>query len=142
MPAHYDNPWPLWLRAHQTTLEAIEADLAAGNLPSLSWYDVLWSLEQAEGGKLRMAELADEMLLTRSNATRLIDRLEKAGLIRREPCDTDKRGCFTVLTEEGRALRERMWPVYREAIERHFESHLSVEEREVLQRVFRRLASA
>jgi DNA-binding MarR family transcriptional regulator len=142
MPTRYDSPWPLWLRAHQTTLDAVEADLAGADLPPLSWYDVLWSLEQAEDGKLRMAELADEMLLTRSNATRLIDRLEKAGLIRREPCDTDKRGCFTVLTEEGRALRERMWPVYRQAIDRHFASLLSAEEREVLQRVFRRLGRA
>lgn len=139
MATAYDTPWPLWLKAHQTVLEAIEQDLAAASLPPLSWYDVLWNLDQAEGGQLRMAELADEVLMSRSNLTRLVDRLEKAGLIHRELCASDRRGFYAVLTDEGRTTRQKMWPIYRTAIERHVEGQLSAEEADVLQRVFRRL---
>ena len=91
------------------------------------------------GGQLRMAELADEVLLSRSNLTRLVDRLEKAGLIHRELCASDRRGFYAVLTDEGRTTRQKMWPIYRAVIERHVEGQLSAEEADVLQRVFRRL---
>ena len=75
-----------------TLLERIETALATADLPPLAWYDVLWELEKAEQGRLRMHQIADRIVLSRSNLTRLADRLEKAGLIAREACPDDRRG--------------------------------------------------
>lgn len=138
------NPsvWPLWLQAHQLAMNAIENDLAAAELPPLAWYDVLWTLEQAEDGRLRMADLAQRVLVTRSNLTRLVDRIEGAGLLRREHCAEDRRGFYAVLSEEGRQLRQRMWPVYRASLNRHVEGFVDERERAVLQAVFTRMRAA
>src|SRR3954471_4489693 len=70
---------------------AIETDLAAANLPSLSWYDALYELYLAPHRRLRMSELARSALLSRSGLTRLVDKLEKAKLIERQACPTDGR---------------------------------------------------
>lgn len=131
--------WPLWLKAHRRALGMIEADLAGEDLPPLDWYDVLWTLEQAPQQRLRMAELADEVLLARSNMTRLVDRIEHAGLLRRELCSADRRGFYAVLTQEGQEIRRKMWPVYRASVVRVLEGTLSGEEREALRAVFSRI---
>src|SRR5262245_16656275 len=104
--------WPLFLAAHAVLVDEIEARLAAVQLPPLTWYDVLWSLEQAPVQRLRMSELARKVVLSRSNLTRLVDRLEEAGLVARERSGEDRRGAYAVLTEQGRATRRRMWPPY------------------------------
>ncbi|WP_374357267.1 MarR family winged helix-turn-helix transcriptional regulator [Chitinimonas sp.] len=140
MAKSYEQAWPLWLRAQQRVMEDIEAALAQAGLPALNWYDVLWNLEQAPEQRLRMAELADELLLSRSNLTRLVDRLEKAGLISRMPCDADRRGYYAVLTPAGQALRESVWPVYRDAIASHFMRHLSDADAATLAELCRKLA--
>ena len=134
--------WPLWLKAQHRALSAIEADLAAEDLPVLAWYDVLWTLEQADGQRLRMAELADAVLLTRSNVTRLVDRIEEAGLLRRELCSEDRRGFYAVLTDAGRAMRQRMWPVYRASLQRLVEGQIRADEQQVLKAVFTRILQA
>lgn len=134
--------WPLWLKAQHRAISAIEADLAAEDLPALAWYDVLWTLEQAPGQRLRMADLAAEVLLTRSNLTRLVDRIEAAGLLRRELCHEDRRGFHAVLTEAGRAMRQRMWPVYRATLQRLVESQIRADEQGVLSAVFTRILEA
>lgn len=139
MPKVYESAWPLWLHAQQHVMEQVEGALAAAGLPALCWYDVLWNLEQAPEQRLRMAELADEALLSRSQLTRLVDRLEKEGLIRRELCDADRRGFFAVLTAEGQALRQRIWPVYQQAIGQAFAARLSEEEQQQLAALCRKL---
>lgn len=121
------HAWAVLLTAHATLVERIEAALAAARLPSLAWYDVLWELEKAEG-RLRMHDLARRVVLSRSNLTRLADRLEDAGLIAREDCAEDGRGCDLVLTRAGRAMRKKMWPVYESGIERVFSRHVSADE--------------
>jgi DNA-binding MarR family transcriptional regulator len=75
-----------------------------------------------------MHELAEAMVLNRSNATRLADRLEQAGLLRREPAPGDRRGTFAVLTEAGLAELRRAWPVYARAIEARFGQFVSRKE--------------
>jgi DNA-binding MarR family transcriptional regulator len=112
--------------------------LEAG-LPPLSWYDVLLELSAAPGCRLRMHELASAVVLSRSGLTRLVDRLEKAGLLRREPDPEDGRGSFAVLTDEGVKTREKMWPVYARGIAEYFGAHVSDEEAEVLGRVLGRV---
>lgn len=126
------HAWALLLATHATLVEKIESALAAEGLPPLAWYDALWELEKAEGGRLRMHELAQAVVLSRSNLTRLIDRLENAKLTARERCADDRRGAFAVLLAAGRDMRRRMWPVYRKEIQALFASHLSDREADAL----------
>jgi DNA-binding MarR family transcriptional regulator len=126
------HAWAVLLTAHATLVEKIEAALAKAGLPPLAWYDVLWELEKAEDGKLRMHELARRVVLSRSNLTRLADRLEHAKLIAREDTPHDRRGYHCVITTAGLAMRKKMWPVYKAEIERLFSRHISVEEARVI----------
>jgi len=122
------SAWPVLLTARALVVDAVEARLAQAGLPELSWYDVLWALEQAPQRRLRMHELAALTVITRSNLTRLVDRLESAGLVTRERDGADRRGAYAVLTTAGRGMRSRMWKVYGRAIEDLFDRHLSAEE--------------
>jgi DNA-binding MarR family transcriptional regulator len=118
--------WRLFLFTHTVLLERIEETLNAAGLPPLAWYDMLWELEKAEEGRLRMHEIADRIVLSRSNLTRLADRLESAGLIRREQCPGDRRGAYCAIAPAGREMRRKMWRVYEEQIEHLFAKHLTV----------------
>ncbi len=120
--------WPLFLTTHAVLVERIEARLVAAALPPLAWYDVLWALERAPERRLRMSELAENVVLSRSNLTRLVDRLEAAGVVARERSEEDRRGAYAVITTAGRELRRRMWPVYETAIRELFESQLAATE--------------
>ena len=122
------DAWAVLLTAHAALIERIETALAEAGLPPLGWYDVLWELEKAEHGKLRMHELARRVVLSRSNLTRLADRLEDARLIEREDTAHDRRGYDCVITRAGLAMRKKMWPVYKTEIERLFSRHITVEE--------------
>jgi DNA-binding MarR family transcriptional regulator len=135
--------WRALLRAHAAAVGAIERDLAASepDLP-LSWYDVLVALVAAPERRLRLRELAREALLSRSGLTRLVDRLEAAGLLRREPDPTDRRGAFAVLTEAGYQAVRRTWPLYARGIQAHFARHLDDEEAAILTRALERVWSA
>jgi DNA-binding MarR family transcriptional regulator len=131
--------WALFLTAHAVLTEQIETRLAAAELPPLAWYDVLWALERADSQRLRMSELATQVVLSRSNLTRLVDRLEQAGLVDRQRSEDDRRGAFAVLTPEGRAMRKGMWPVYQAAIKELFEDVVSDTEAAAMGRALRRL---
>ena len=122
------HAWAVLLTAHATLIGKIEAALAEAKLPPLDWYDVLWELEKAEDGKLRMHELARRIVLSRSNLTRLADRLENARLIERRDTLHDRRGYHCVITRAGLAMRRKMWPVYKTEIERLFSKHISADE--------------
>jgi DNA-binding MarR family transcriptional regulator len=126
------HAWAVLLTAHATLVEKIEEALAEADLPPLAWYDVLWELEKAPEGKLRMHELARRVVLTRSNLTRLADRLESAKLIERADTPHDRRGYDCVITRAGLAMRKKMWPVYKTEIERLFSRHINVEEARVV----------
>ena len=120
--------WTRLVRAQQAVLSAIEAELKAGGFPPLAWYDVLLELSRADGGGLRPFALEQELLLAQYNLSRLVDRLEKAGLIERRTCPEDGRGQIVAITRSGRALVKRMWPIYRAAIARHVGAKLSEDE--------------
>jgi DNA-binding MarR family transcriptional regulator len=93
--------WRSFLRAHARVVRRLEADLVAAHGLPLAWYDVLVQLVDAPDRRLRMTELADRVLLSRSGLTRLVDRLVTSSLVRREPSDTDARGSYAVLTDQG-----------------------------------------
>jgi DNA-binding MarR family transcriptional regulator len=131
--------WALLLTTHAVLVEQIEARLAGQGLPPLGWYDVLWALERADDQRLRMNELAAQVVLSRSNLTRLVDRLEEAGLVARQRSEDDRRGAFAVVTAEGKAMRKRMWPAYQSAIRELFEEGISESEAAAMGKALRRL---
>lgn len=135
----HNSTWRLFLTVHATVLERIDQDLAQAGLPPLGWYDVLWALAETPTRQLRMHELAERLLLSRSNVTRMVDRLEKAGLLRRKSCPEDGRGALAVLTEEGLAMQQRMWTVYAQGISKYFAEHISDAEALVITNVLRRV---
>jgi DNA-binding MarR family transcriptional regulator len=94
--------WRGFLRVHAALVKALDADLEAAHDMPLSSYEVLLHLDGAEAGRMRMCTLAESVILSRSGLTRLVDRLERDGLIAREPCEDDARGSYAVLTQAGR----------------------------------------
>ena len=112
--------WRAFLNAHAAVTQRIDTDLKTNGLPPLTWYDVLWPLEEAERKRLRMNDLAQKVVLSRTGLVRLVDRLEAAGLIRREAVPEDRRGSYAAITPAGTATLRRMWPIYRRNIEQHF----------------------
>src|SRR3954465_9852438 len=116
--------WRAFLNAHAQVTRAIGRDLAAAGLPDLGWYDLLWTLYRAPQRRLRVNELAREVVLSPTAMSRFVDRAEKAGVVRREPDPAGRRALQVALTDEGVALLRRMWPVYEQGIERHFAAQL------------------
>jgi DNA-binding MarR family transcriptional regulator len=134
--------WRSFLRAHATALRELERELVAETGMPLGWYDVLLQLAEAPGRRLRMAELADRVLLSRSGLTRLIDRLQAEGLVRREPSPDDARGTFTVLTLAGVGRLRAAAPVHLAGIQQHWLGHFSDDELRELGTLLRRLSPA
>ena len=134
-----NSTWRLFLTAHIKLLDRIEVKLKEADLPPLEWYDVLFTLKEAHDHRLRLSEVADKVLLSRSNLTRLVDRLEASGLLRRERCPSDRRGAFAVLTEAGLATQQTMWSIYSEGIAEYFGAYLTHEESQVMQQAFTRM---
>ena len=99
--------WVRFLQAHAAITRELEAQLVGAHGLTLSDYDVLVQLARAPDGRLRNIDLARAVLLTRSGITRLVDGLEKDGLVSRCSCPGDKRGTLIKLTDEGmQVLRE------------------------------------
>jgi DNA-binding MarR family transcriptional regulator len=131
-----------FITAHAEVITHIERDMAAEHVIPVVWYDVLIELYEAPERRLRLHELARAVVLSRSTLTRTVDRLEAAGLLRREPDPADGRGAFAVLCEEGIEAMRLAWPVYAQGIVTYFARHLSDEEAEVLTAVFERIRDA
>ena len=131
--------WARLVRAEQIVLGKIEAALKAADFPPLAWYDVLLELGRAENGRLRPLELERRTLLAQYNASRLIDRMEQAGLVKREAHPEDGRGQLVAITAEGRALQKRMWKVYGPAIAAHVGDKLRPAEAAELARLLAKL---
>jgi len=116
--------WRGLVRVHAALVKQLDAELEARHRLPLTSFEVLCQLRSAPHGKLRMAELAEHALLSRSGMTRLIDRLEREGMVCRSTCDKDGRGCYAGLTDLGRktvdAARTTHIAVVRAGFLRHF----------------------
>lgn len=130
--------WELTLRTVTGILRTFEDDMKAEGF-SLAWYDVLIQLAHAPGERLRMQDLAAAVVVTRGGLTRLIDRMEKRGLVGREPAEDDLRGLYAVLTEQGRAAYARLAEGHHRKIEERFSSRLSNADLRALRRAMRKL---
>jgi DNA-binding MarR family transcriptional regulator len=112
--------WRAFLVSHARLARRLETELLARSGLPLAEFDVLFQLSAAEGGRLRMNELADRILLSRAGVTRLVDRLVNDGLVDRAKCPSDLRGSFAVLTDAGRVRLAGARPGHLADVKRHF----------------------
>ncbi|GAC1375871.1 MAG: MarR family transcriptional regulator [Acidimicrobiales bacterium] len=117
--------WADFLRAHATITDVLGRELAEATGLPLSWYDVLTQLQSVPDGRLRMQELAAAVVLSKSGLTRLVDRLEREGLVQRTSCPSDRRGTFAAITPAGTVALSAARPVHLDGVARHFGSHLT-----------------
>jgi DNA-binding MarR family transcriptional regulator len=135
------NAWRTFLRAHAQVTRRLEADLVAEHDLSLPTYDVLVQLSEAPDGRLRMTDLAERVLLSRSGLTRLVDRLEREGLVRRQACPSDARGTLAALTPAGLERLRDAWPTHLRGVSDYVTARLTPEELETLAALLGRLVT-
>ena len=133
--------WRGFLQAHSELTHQLDAELRAEHDLPLTSYEVLLSLNDSPNGRLRMAELADSVLLSRSGLTRLVDRLEKRGLVSREACPDDARGFFAVITAPGREAFGAARHTHLAGVRRLFLQRLSAAQRRDLAATWETLLS-
>ncbi|MCC5950255.1 MAG: MarR family transcriptional regulator [Nitriliruptoraceae bacterium] len=142
VPEQHLAAWRALLEAHARVTDRLERELKdAQDLP-LAWYDVLLQLNEAPDRQLRMQELAEVVLLSKSGLTRLVDRMERAGLVVRTPCPDDRRGTFAALTQAGRQRLRDAAPTHLQGVKSHVTDLIDEDEAEVLHRLLRRIADA
>ena len=133
------SAWRAFLRAHARIVRALERELHDGQGMALTDYDVLVQLAAAESRRLRMSELADRLLVSRSGVTRLVDRLVKDGLVERMTCADDRRGQWASLTDAGYSRLRDASPTHLRGVAAHFLDRLPDEELRALERSLARL---
>jgi DNA-binding MarR family transcriptional regulator len=134
------DAWRGFLRVHAALTNELDAELTAAHGLPLSWYEVLLLLALAPEGRMRMSELADSALLSRSGLTRLVDRLERDGLLERVRCEEDARGLYAVVTARGRAVFEAARATHLDGVRRRFLDQIEPAELGRLGALWKRLA--
>ncbi len=130
--------WRAFLESAWALIDILDAEMQAERKLSLRWYDVLVHLEEAEQG-LRMSEVADRILASKSGLTRVIDRMAEAGVVRRERPPEDRRVVMVFITPAGlEALREAR-VVHRRGVQEHFLAHLDAGDRVALKKAFEQI---
>ena len=131
--------WRGFLRVHSALTKQLDADLLAHHGLSLSSYEVLLHLHDSPGGCARMSDIASSVLLSRSGLTRLVDRLERAGLVRREGVEDDARGSNAVITQEGERTFAAARKTHLGGVRERFLEPLSAADRRTLARLWARI---
>jgi DNA-binding MarR family transcriptional regulator len=132
--------WYRSLQAHVVLIQLCDNELRRDCGIPMVWYDVLVKLWLAPEQSLRMSELADQALLSRSWLTRRVIQLEQAGLVERTSADGDRRGVRATMTEKGKQVFLDWEQSHSRSIERHFSRHLSNDEATVIAAAFDRIA--
>ena len=136
------SAWRAFLWAPELVTRRLERKLLADTGLPLPWFDVLIHLYEAPERRLRFQALADSVVLSRSGLTRLVDRMEAAGLVRREPAPGDRRGLYAVLTQQGKERFEEVIPGHRRDVDEHFTRHLTEEELDTLAALLSKVIAA
>jgi DNA-binding MarR family transcriptional regulator len=132
--------WRLYFESALALHDVLDAELERDAGIPLRWYDVLVHLDETPGG-LRMNELAERILYSKSGFTRVVDRMEEASLVRRVRPENDRRSIFVVLSDEGRTTLEQARLHHRHAIEQHFSRHLADTDIKALTRAFEKVST-
>ena len=130
--------WRRYIVASRRLLEALDADLSDHEL-SMPDYEILAQLSDAPDRRMRMSELADVAMLSRSRLSHRMKVMEKAGWVRREACPIDKRGFFAVMTPKGWKAIEAAAPDHVESVRQRFIDLLSKDDQKVLAEIFSRV---
>jgi DNA-binding MarR family transcriptional regulator len=131
--------WVRLLRAHAWATRALSADLFAEHGLTINDYEALLRLSRADDGRMRRVDLADQLLLTASGVTRLLDGLERAGVVARATCASDRRVVYAVLTDTGREKLHEASTSHMAAVRDFFEQRFSEEELVQLAKLLDRL---
>lgn len=131
--------WRTFLRTHARVVRELERELQSEQHLALTDYDVLVQLAAAGDRRLRMSELADALLLSRSGATRLIDRLVTDGLVERVTCESDRRGQWASLTDAGHQRLRRASPTHLRGVAEHFLDRLPPDDLATMERMLDRV---
>src|SRR5437588_1322354 len=130
--------WRLYFESALALLDVLDSELEREAGIPLRWYDVLVQLEESPEG-IPMNALAERILYSKSGFTRVVDRMEEAGLVRRVRPQHDRRSILVILTDEGREAMEQARRHHRHAIEQHFSRHLSDTDIKALTRAFEKV---
>ena len=122
------DAWRGVLFAHAKVLRSLERDMLEQHEILITWFDILSRLADAPGQRLRMRELEEASLFTRSGMTGLADRLEKAGYVRRERSPEDRRGVYLAITQAGLDKFAGVWADHKASIQKHFGQHINIED--------------
>jgi DNA-binding MarR family transcriptional regulator len=131
--------WRTFLVAHAQVRRQLERELQAEQSIGLADYELLLMLAFADGRRLRMGDLADRLALSRSGATRLIDRLETGALVARVSCDTDRRGQWAQLTDAGYQRLRNAAPTHLRGVCEHFLDRIPAAELDELRTTLERV---
>ncbi len=134
--------WRAFLFAQAAVLRELETDLLAEQHISLGEYDALVQLAIPDDRRLRMSELADRLVISRSGVTRLVDRLESQGLVARSQCTPDGRGAYAVLTQAGLERLRNAVPSHLRHVEKHFLSLIETHDLDAIERAMTTVARA
>lgn len=132
----------LLVEAHARLQRLLGASLEERCDLPLVWFEVLLRVARSRGQRLAMGRLAEQIALTSGGVTRLVDRLQDAGLVRRQACPTDRRVTYVALTPAGRTRLEEALKVHAADVDRHLTSRLSPEELAALTKILDRLRAA
>ena len=132
--------WRLFFESALALLDVLDTELERDAGIPMRWYDVLVQLEESPEG-IPMNALADRILYSKSGFTRVVDRMEEAGLVVRVRPQHDRRSILVVLTEDGSEMMERARRYHRDGIERHFSQHLSEQEIKALTRALEKIST-
>lgn len=124
--------WRAWIAASNTLNHQLSADLQRQHGLTLADYEILVQLSEHPERRMRMSELAEETLASRSRLSHQVDRLVKRGLVERQECEFDKRGSFAALTDQGWKAIEAAAPDHVDSVRRHLVDVLSPLEFEAL----------
>ncbi|WP_405486344.1 MarR family winged helix-turn-helix transcriptional regulator [Streptomyces sp. NBC_00096] len=132
--------WRAMLLAHNTAVRAIESDVQRDGRIPLTWYDVLLELKAAGEHGLRMQEVANRVVLSRTRVSRLVDEMVRDGLVDKLPDPHDKRASWAVITPKGADALRATAPVYMRSIQKHFSAHLTEADAVVIARALFKVA--
>jgi len=133
------EPWVRFIRAHAAIVKELSSDLVTTHGLTINDYEVLLRLARADGGRMRRVDIAQEVLLTPSGITRLLEGLERAGFVERVACKEDLRVSYAQLTPAGRTKLRAAGKTHVAGIHRVFLDHFDGDERAVVSELLGRL---
>jgi DNA-binding MarR family transcriptional regulator len=139
---HGRQVWESFIHAHAAVFKRLEDEIKREAGIGLSWFDVLIHLAWADAGRMNLQDLTNSLLLTQSSVSRLVDRMETAGLVRKEMSNADRRAVLVSLTPAGRAAFRRAYRVHLRGIEEHFTQHVTADEAASMTEALRKVLQA